>query len=164
MSGNAALIERFYTAFGARDHRTMAACYAPSARFSDPVFPHLEGPEIGAMWRMLCERATDLRIDYGNVRDEGNRCRADWQAWYTYSVTRRPVHNRIAATFGIENGLTQRHDDMFDLYRWARQALGLKGVLLGWAPPVQGAIRTQASRALASFIKKNSGTAGAVPS
>jgi hypothetical protein len=46
----------------------MAAAYAPTARFSDPVFQVLTGPRIGAMWRMLCERATDLRVACGPVR------------------------------------------------------------------------------------------------
>ncbi|TFG45335.1 MAG: DUF4440 domain-containing protein, partial [Gemmatimonadales bacterium] len=44
-----------------------------------------------------------------------------------------------------------QHTDAFDLYRWARQALGVKGVLLGWAPPVQRAVRAQAARALETF-------------
>src|SRR6478672_11208014 len=38
---NADLIRRFYSAFAARDADTMAACYAPDARFSDPVFTDL---------------------------------------------------------------------------------------------------------------------------
>jgi len=32
------LIQRFYAAFDRRDGDAMAACYAPGARFSDPVF------------------------------------------------------------------------------------------------------------------------------
>ena len=36
---NKQLIERFYAAFGRRDGDAMAACYAPDASFSDPVFP-----------------------------------------------------------------------------------------------------------------------------
>ena len=40
-AANSALIDRFYEAFGRRDHETMAACYAPDARFSDPVFQDL---------------------------------------------------------------------------------------------------------------------------
>ncbi|MFT4048815.1 MAG: nuclear transport factor 2 family protein [Solirubrobacterales bacterium] len=42
---NAKLIERFYAAFASRDGETMAACYAPDATFSDPVFPDLSGYE-----------------------------------------------------------------------------------------------------------------------
>jgi len=41
---------------------------------------------------------------------------------------------------------------LFDLHRWASQALGLKGLLLGWAPPVRRAIRRRAARGLEAFI------------
>ncbi len=149
-----ALVERFYAAFHRRDHLAMAASYSPAARFSDPVFPELTGSRIGLMWRMLCERATDLRVECGPVRMEGHTARVEWQAWYTYSGTGRQVHNRIVASFEVEQGLIRRHDDVFDLYRWARQALGIKGLLLGWTPPVQRAIRRQASRSLAAFTAR----------
>jgi len=151
VSTEAGLVERFYAAFGRRDHRTMAAAYAPSARFSDPVFTDLAGPRIGAMWRMLCERASDLRIACGPVTVAAGRARVEWQAWYTYTATGRPVHNRIQASLTIADGLITRHDDRFDLYRWSRQALGFKGVVLGWTPLVQGAIRKQAGKALERF-------------
>ena len=61
------VIRRFYTAFARRDHQTMAACYAPDAEFGDPVFQDLRGPEVPGMWRMLCERGTDLRIEFSTV-------------------------------------------------------------------------------------------------
>ena len=60
---NDALIQRFYAAFAARDGETMAACYAPDATFSDPVFTDLRGEEPGAMWRMLTGRADDLEVE-----------------------------------------------------------------------------------------------------
>jgi hypothetical protein len=154
LASGTALVERFYAAFDRCDHRTMAASYAPTARFSDPVFQDLAGPRIGIMWRMLCERATDLRVECGAVRMEGGMARVEWQAWYTHSATGRRVHNRIAAAFSLEQGLISRHDDVFDLYRWARQALGLKGLALGWTPPVQRAIRRQASRSLDAFAAR----------
>ena len=50
---NKQLIERFYDAFNRHDGDAMAACYAPGARFYDPVFQELRGEEPGAMWRML---------------------------------------------------------------------------------------------------------------
>jgi ketosteroid isomerase-like protein len=153
-AANAALVQRFYAAFDRRDHRVMAASYAAGARFSDPVFPKLHGPRIGVMWRMLCERATDLRVECGPVEADGTSARVEWQAWYTYSATGRRVHNRIAATFTLEEGGIRRHEDAFDLHRWAGQALGVKGLLLGWAPPVQRAIRQQAARALDKFAAR----------
>jgi hypothetical protein len=155
IASNIALVERFYAAFDRRDHGTMAASYSPTARFSDPVFQNLSGPRIGTMWRMLCERATDLRVACGPVRVAGGMARVEWQAWYTYSATGRRVHNRIAASLRLEQGLIHRHDDMFDLYRWARQALGIKGLVLGWTPLVQRAIRRQASRSLDAFAARS---------
>ncbi len=148
---DAAVVQRFYAAFAQRDHRSMAACYAPNAAFSDPVFPSLRGSTIGAMWRMLCERGTDLRVECGKVSCAGNRCRTTWNAWYTFSGTGRKVHNIVSASFVIDNGLIARHDDVFDLYRWSRQALGLEGVLLGWSPLMQRAIRSRAARQLGHY-------------
>ena len=159
LAASVALVEGFYAAFARRDHGAMAAAYAPTARFSDPVFTHLAGPRIGTMWRMLCERATDLRVECGPVRVEGHLARVEWQAWYTYSATGRRVHNRIAASLDLERGLIRRHVDVFDLYRWARQALGIKGLLLGWTPPVQRAIRRHASRSLDAFERRRDGQA-----
>ncbi len=54
------------------------------------------------------------------------------------------MHNRIDATFVFRDGKIVRHTDRFDLRVWAAQALGLKGKLLGWLPPVQNAIRKNA--------------------
>jgi len=129
----------------------MAGCYTPDARFSDPVFTALEGTQVAAMWRMLCQRATDLRITYRDVSAEGNSGSAHWEAWYTYSATHRPVHNVISATFTLRDGLIAEHRDRFDLYRWARQALGTPGVLLGWTPFMRRAIQRRAAQALARF-------------
>lgn len=145
---HAELIRSFYEAFQRRDHRAMGACYAPDAEFHDPVFTHLTGPGVRAMWRMLCERATDLRIAVSDIRADHRAGSAHWEAWYTFRHTGRPVHNRIDAAFEFADGKIRRHVDAFDLYAWARQALGLKGLLLGWTPLVQGAIRAQAARAL----------------
>ena len=46
---NDELIERFYGAFARGDGDAMAACYAPYARFSDPVFTDLRGEEPEAL-------------------------------------------------------------------------------------------------------------------
>lgn len=59
---NDELIQRFYAAFARYDGDTMAACYAPGAHFSGPVFTDLSTAEPGAMWRMLTGRAEDLEV------------------------------------------------------------------------------------------------------
>jgi ketosteroid isomerase-like protein len=154
MHGNALLLERFYTCFGRRDAEGMVACYAPDAEFSDPVFPLLRGDEVFAMWRMLAGRAADLRIEASAIAADDTTGRAHWEAYYTFSQTGRAVHNRIDASFTFEGGKIARHVDRFDLRAWASMALGLKGRLFGWAPPVQRAIRANADRGLRAFIQK----------
>jgi hypothetical protein len=57
----------------------------------------------------------------------------------------------IDAEFELRDGKILRHRDHFDLWRWTRMALGAKGVLLGWLPAVQNAVRAQAARNLAEF-------------
>ena len=152
------VLRRFYEAFAARDHATMSRSYAPAAHFSDPVFPDLHGPQISAMWRMLCERAKDLRVEARDFTASGTRGTAHWEAWYTYSATGRRVHNIIDATFTFQDGLIVRHEDRFDLYAWSREALGVPGVLLGWTPIVQGRIRRQATAALTRAMAAGTST------
>jgi ketosteroid isomerase-like protein len=149
---NEKLIASFYAAFQQRDHAAMARCYAGDVVFQDEVFA-LEGWRASAMWHMLCDRATDLRIQSRDISAKGAEGTATWDAWYTFGATGRPVHNHIRASFVFNKGLIARHTDRFDLYRWAGQALGLKGRLLGWTPFVQGAIRRNAARSLEKFIK-----------
>ena len=151
MHPNARLIQQFYQAFQQLDAETMANCYHPDVHFSDPVFTDLRGTEAGDMWRMLASRAQDFSLTFRDVRADDNRGEADWVATYTFSTTGRTVVNRIHARFDFRDGKIVRHVDSFDLWRWARQALGLKGLLLGWTPLVRNAIRQQAGRGLALY-------------
>jgi len=156
---NAKLIARFYEALGRHDAAAMIECYAPDVRFSDPVFPRLDASGVATMWRMLCARGKDLRVVASGIDADDAKGRAHWVATYTYSATGRPVVNDIDATFAFRDGKIVRHDDRFDLHRWAMQALGVSGLLFGWAPPMQKAIREKAAKALASWRAK--GSAGA---
>ena len=151
MHPNAALGERFYTAFQRRDAAGMIACYHPQIEFSDPVFPDLRGDQARAMWKMLAGRAQDLELTFSDVTADDRRGSARWIAKYTFSKTGRKVINRISAEFEFTDGLISRHRDRFDLWKWAGMALGAKGMLLGWTPLVQNAIRAEAARGLARF-------------
>jgi ketosteroid isomerase-like protein len=153
---NAELVTGFYQAFQRRDADAMAACYAPHATFRDPVFD-LTGAQVPAMWRMLCERGADLRIEFRGVRADGDSGAAHWEAWYTFSATGRKVHNVIEARFTFAGGRIAAHLDHFDFHRWASQALGLPGTLLGWAPPFRRAVRRKTAAALASWMAKHGG-------
>ncbi|MGL4317166.1 MAG: nuclear transport factor 2 family protein [Pseudomonas sp.] len=148
---NAELITRFYHAFQQLDAEAMAACYAENVQFSDPVFPDLRGRDAGDMWRMLAARAQNFSLTFDAVQADDEQGSAHWVATYLFSQTGNTVVNRIQANFRFVDGKIVEHHDHFDLWRWARQALGAKGLLLGWAPPVQHAIRQQAARGLAAF-------------
>jgi ketosteroid isomerase-like protein len=151
---NAQLVTRFYTALQDRDLDGMIACYADDIWFSDPVFPDLRGREVGGMWRMLGSGTATRRIDlwFGEVSADDRQGRAHWEAIYEFVETGRRVHNKIDARFEFRDGKIVRHQDHFDLWRWSAMALGVKGRVLGWLPPVQNAIRGKAANNLRTFL------------
>src|SRR5258706_8908521 len=145
MHRNAELIRDFYTSFSSRDARGMAACYHPSVKFSDEVFIDLEGAQANAMWRMLCERGKDLKIEFREIKANDSKGSAHWEAWYTFSATGRPVHNKIDAHFEFRDKKIFRHRDAFEFYTWPSEALGLTGRLLGWSSFLRQRVRQNAA-------------------
>ena len=152
---NRALIERFYEAFGQCNGAAMTACYAPGAHFCDPAFGDLEGDEIGAMWRMLTGRATDLKIELHEHEAGEEAGSAHWIARYTFSTGRR-VFNEIQASFRFSDGLIADHVDEFDFRRWARQALGPTGLAVATLPPLRKAAGRKARAQLDEFMQAES--------
>ena len=151
-----ATIERLYAAFAKLDADTMQACYSADASFEDEVFS-LEGKrEIGGMWRMLCEATkakgmAHWKLELSRVTERS----AHWEAHYLFSATGRLVLNRIDASFEFDvQGLILKHRDRFDFWRWARQALGTPGLLLGWSPFLRNKVRAQAAGNLRRFLAK----------
>ncbi|RWU25368.1 DUF4440 domain-containing protein [Pseudomonas alkylphenolica] len=146
-----ALITRFYEAFQRLDADAMIACYSADIIFSDPAFGTLRGKDAGDMWRMLTTRAKDFSLTFDDVSADERSGSAHWVATYLFSQTGRIVINDIQARFVFRDGKICEHHDSFDLWRWSRQALGAKGVLLGWTPLVQGKVRHQALKGLRAF-------------
>ncbi|HZY81389.1 MAG TPA: nuclear transport factor 2 family protein [Cyclobacteriaceae bacterium] len=152
MDPNEALIRKFYTAFQQKDFLTMQSCYHPNAQFSDEVFPILTSSGVKAMWEMLLTASKDLKIETKEVKVTGvNTIYAQWDAWYTFSRTGRPVHNKVESWFIIKDGLIHNQVDGFNFWRWSRQALGLSGWLLGWTPIVRNKVQATAKRSLDKF-------------
>ncbi|MET3115853.1 ketosteroid isomerase-like protein [Undibacterium sp. GrIS 1.8] len=156
MHPNAQLITQFYTAFQRLDAEAMAACYAADVIFSDPVFPSLQGAEAADMWRMLTSKAQNFSVVFDGISADDQRGQAHWVATYTFSQTGNTVINDIHASFALRDGKIVQHTDQFDLWKWSRQALGLKGWLLGWTPLVKNAVQAQAAKGLAIFRGKRS--------
>jgi len=103
---------------------------------------------------MLCERGTDLVLEFRDVHADDSSGRAHWDALYTFSQTGRKVLNRIDASFTFRDGKILRHQDSFGLWRWTRQALGPIGLVLGWSPLVQNKVRAQAMKALDKYMRE----------
>jgi ketosteroid isomerase-like protein len=146
------VVQRLYDAFQARDGQAMADCYAPDAAFRDEVFDLAGRAKIGAMWKMLIERGTDLQLVVRDVVEDDTTGSAHWQATYTFTTTGRKVCNEIDAAMRIEDGQIVEHRDRFDFWRWSRQALGPVGWVLGWSPVVRGKVQAQARKGLDAWI------------
>ena len=155
---NRATIERLYAAFGQRNGAAMTACYAPDAHFHDPAFGDLQGGDVGAMWRMLTSRATDLEIELREHEADATTGSAHWIARYTFGATGRHVVNDIRAKFRFADGLIVDHVDEFDFRRWAKQALGPSGNLIALLPPLRGKVRAKALDQLEQFKRDETGS------
>ncbi len=149
MHPNEQLIDRFYTAFNERDAETMARSYADDATFVDPAFGELTADEARDMWRMLLGRATDLRAEYRDIHADDHTGSVHWEAYYRFNG--HPVHNAIDANFSFTDGLISRHVDEFDWPRWAGQALGLTGKVLGRTSFLRSRVRAKARKQLDTF-------------
>lgn len=154
MHPNAMLLENFYAAFARCDAEAMLACYDPNVTFSDPVFQTLHAARAGAMWRMLTERAQNLQVTASGIQADDQQGQANWVASYTYTPTQRRVRNVVSAQFIFRDGRILLHQDTFDLWKWASQALGRSGALLGWSPFMQAAIRRTAAHTLDMYIER----------
>src|SRR2546425_8386371 len=101
---------------------------------------------------MLIGRSKDIEITFGDIRADEQSGSAHLEAGYTYSATGRKVHNVINAQFRFQEGSILVHHDTFDIWKWASQALGISGRLLGWTPFMQQTIRRRAGQALDDYV------------
>lgn len=155
MQTNTEVITKFYSAFQKLDYETMNSCYSDDIVFNDPVFGLLRRDEAKYMWEMLCKNAKDFSLSFSNIElldEEYATC--NWVASYTFSKTGRRVVNHIKAYMLLKDGLIVEHSDAFKVSKWAAQALGFKGVLLGWSGYMKKKIQNNARKSLISFIEK----------
>ena len=130
----------------------MQDCYADNAHFSDAVFVNLDARQVRVMWEMLCKAGKDLTLEYQILNVDDKSGEAKWTAHYTFSKTGRKVVNHIKANFEFVNGKIIRHNDDFNFYAWAKQALGAIGFLLGWTPFLRSKVRKGAMSNLGKFM------------
>jgi hypothetical protein len=148
-------IERFYKAFASLDAKTMANCYALDATFEDEVFKLRGRTHIGGMWTLLCANIkktgrTDWKLAVRDITEHS----AHWEPTYRFSGSGNMVTNIIDAEFEFDSqGLIKRHRDRFSFWRWSRQALGMKGLLLGWTGWLRSKVQRMATRQLAKHLE-----------
>ena len=156
MNTNEQLISKFYTAFANADAKTMCECYHPNIQFQDPAFGVLKGNEVCQMWDMLIKNGRgNIKIEFSDIKADDYSGAAKWIATYHFSKTNRKVVNVIEAQFQFQDNLIIKHTDNFDIWRWSQQALGLKGLLLGWTSFMKNQIQKQALASLKNYIKIN---------
>jgi len=157
MNTNEQIIEEFYAAFAAQNAETMASCYHPDIVFEDPAFGKLEGKDASDMWYMLIERAKgNLKVEFSDIKADAQKGTAQWTAIYLFTKTNRKVINKIKASFEFKDGLIIKHTDSFDFWNWAKQALGITGLLLGWSSFLHKKVQHQALESLRKYQQKNS--------
>lgn len=155
---NTELITHFYQSFANADAEGMVSCYHNSIQFQDPAFGVLKGENAKNMWRMLIGRNKgNIHITFSNIKANEKTGSANWVAEYIFSATGRKVVNVISTEFEFADGKIIKHTDTFDIYKWTKQALGLKGYLLGWTTFMQKKIQRQSGALLKKYTeKKNS--------
>lgn len=157
MTSNEKILIKFYTAFANADSATMCECYHSRIEFRDPGFGLLKDNDVCEMWKMLIEKSKgDIKIEFSDIKADEYIGSARWIATYNFSKTNRKVINSIQSQFHFKDGLIIKHTDDFDIWKWSKQALGFKGLLLGWTGFMQKQIQKQALFALKNYRIKNS--------
>lgn len=157
MNNNEQLIHKFYSAFAKADANTMCECYHNDVQFQDPSFGILHGKDACQMWKMLIEKSKgNIKIEFHDIKAGDFVGTAKWIATYNFSKTNRTVINEVHAEFQFTDGLIIKHTDHFDIWKWSKQAFGLKGFLLGWTGFMQKQIQKQANISLKNYLKTHS--------
>jgi len=151
---NEQLLKDFYHAFQNGDAQSMASHYHKQAQFSDPAFGKLNREEVALMWQMLCRSSKDLRIEFQINQVNETSARVNWEAFYFYGKSGNKVHNKVKAAFEFKDDKIMRHDDVFSLWKWARQAMGVNGLLIGWTKFFRKRLQQQSHRMLQRFLTK----------
>ncbi|MCY2688258.1 nuclear transport factor 2 family protein [Salinimicrobium sp. TH3] len=152
---NEKIILEFFQAFQKGNAKAMNACYHKNVVFYDPVFGHIKGDRVRAMWYMLLEKSGgELNISFSEIQANDYNGSARWTASYYYGPSRRRVVNEVVGTFYIQNGKILQHTNHFDLWNWSRQALGFKGFLMGWTKSMKLEIQQESSKMLSRYIHK----------
>jgi hypothetical protein len=159
-----AVLASFYDALARCDADAMAALYAQTARFEDPIF-RLEGADVGRMWKGLLGRAKKFSVSYTIAQAAGGHGTVEWTARYLFGG-KNPVVNVILSNLRLNDGLIVDQRDVFDFPRWAAQAMGTPGRLFGRFAWFRRAVSRKAAKrlGLSPSLPSPPGRGGSSPS
>jgi ketosteroid isomerase-like protein len=149
---NKKIITQFYYSFATRKVKSMQDCYAENVIFKDPVFGELHGERAKKMWEMLLARNKNIDISVEDIFVGEDTGTAKWIAKYKFGKSKRKVINKVSASFVLKDNKIIEHIDNFNFYKWAKQALGLKGFLFGWTKWFQSKVRKEVNQKLDNYI------------
>ena len=155
-ANNAALIDRFYSAFARKDARRWPPATRPMRTSHDPSFRTCTATRRACGGCGSCERGLRPQAVEHSERAQPRPTPARRTGWPTTPSPGQPAvrSNVDRGELRFKNGLIAEHRDDFDLWRGrARRALGPVGLLAGWSPPaVQNKVRGQARDNLRAFM------------
>ena len=146
------LINRFYIIVEEGSLNSINDIYTGSVVYFDPMFEMLENDKVLAMWHLLSEMRSNLKIEIGNINDEGDgyyTCRHT--DTYIFSPNSKQIVMVSTGNFKIENGRITEHSEGFSLHKWATQAYGLWANVVGWNRWYQQNIKNEMRRKLLSY-------------
>lgn len=133
----------------------MQQCYAENVVFTDDAFQSLSYHQVCAMWHMLLTSSSELQLTFENVNADERSGSCQWTATYTFTLTNRKVINRIDTRMQFNGAKITMHVDSFNFWKWARQAFGVTGLVLGWTSFFQKKVQAKARQRLENFIGKH---------
>ena len=104
---------------------------------------------------MLCssQKKDRFKVRASNITTNQYNGSVHWEAHYIFSKTGRKVHNKIDAKFEFKDGLIIKHTDKFNLHKWAKQAMGIKGFFFGGMTFFKNKLQSQTNYTLDKYIK-----------
>ncbi|ARU92149.1 hypothetical protein SCLARK_001685 [Spiroplasma clarkii] len=161
---NKEVVVKFFTALSKGDWKLMNNLYSKDVAFSDTVFGELNYSQITNLWEMLLTENPDLSANFKIVED-GEVVKVQWVMVSKFGQKHRKVILNILSTLEVSKGKIIKHNDHFDFKKWAKQALGIIGWMLGSKQSFKNRIKEEAFIKLNSFIDaKQSSQLGSVAS
>ncbi|WP_342269364.1 nuclear transport factor 2 family protein [Spiroplasma endosymbiont of Aspidapion aeneum] len=148
------IINEFYSAFKKGDYQKMNSLYGEDIIFNDSIFKDLDYLQVTSMWEMLLSKKEESKfsIEYEVLLDHNDEYYVMWSAHYLFGPKRRKVSNIVKSEMVIKDKKIALHTDVFDFYKWSKQAIGIASILFGKRKFFHNKICSVANKNLMNYI------------